>query len=331
MTEIDIDTTEDSHFSHGVFQLPTQTEMPMPVGGPSAMRQGASCTSEAEPHIDGQHTTADDFPMLVWLRGDEPWFTQFDMDADSTMAALGIKRSRLTQIAGRDLRVGRVRVDRYIRPVFRSIDVAAYLDQTRATASHQKSSEAIQVASQAFNEQIERFQSTLDAISSNLTAQLNSVLGTLISESMSQNIATLHARVDSLEADMVNRISVMVQDTILKHMDPIKTQLIESSHATTSSFEHLQNNLELIKTQIDASQIITSERLQDLNGCITSLRSDVRACESSLEEVIKATQSDLAQLKDIILSDNDDETEKLQPKALLAWRASPRRRRMRPS
>ena len=62
------------------------------------------------------------------------------------MHALGIKRSRLTQISGRDLRVGRVRVDRYIRPVYRSNDIEKYLAWTRATASHQKSSDAIKTA-----------------------------------------------------------------------------------------------------------------------------------------------------------------------------------------
>jgi hypothetical protein len=66
---------------------------------------------------DQDESATNDFPMIVWLRGDEPWFSQFDMDAEAVMSALGIKRSRLTQISGKELRVGRVRMDRYIRPV----------------------------------------------------------------------------------------------------------------------------------------------------------------------------------------------------------------------
>lgn len=332
MTATDIDTTADNQTSHGVFQLPTQTEISLkPEGTHGHNRQGASSISDTLSDGDGHLVAEDDFPMIVCLRGDEPWFTQFDMDADSTMAALGIKRSRLTQIAGRDLRVGRVRVDRYIRPVFRSIDVAAYLNQTRATASHQKSSEAIQVASQAFNEQIDRFQSTLDAISSNLTAQLNSVLGTLIGESMAQSMAPLHARVDSLEADVVNRISVTIQDTILKHVDSLKAQIAASGKDTEVFLDHLLKNHESMKSQLNLSTENTNERLNDLDRSVLSIKTDVCAYESSVVGAIKPVQKDIAQLTDIILSTIDEQTEEIQPKATLAWRSSPRRRRMRPS
>jgi hypothetical protein len=247
------------------------------------------------------------------------------------MATLGIKRSRLTQIAGRDLRVGRVRVDRYIRPVFRSIDVAAYLNQTRATASHQKSSEAIQVASQAFNEQIDRFQSTLDAISSNLTAQLNSVLGTLIGESMAQSMAPLHARVDSLEADVVNRISVTIQDTILKHVDSLKAQITESDKETAVSLGDLLKSHESTKSQLKLSTESVSERLSDMDRSVLSIKTDVHAYETCVEGALKLVQKDIAQLTDIVLSTTAEQAEQIQPKATLAWRSSPRRRRMRPS
>lgn len=332
MTTTDIDTTVDNQNSHGVFQLPTQTESSLSSADTAVHnRQGASSISDTLSDRDGHLAAEDDFPMIVWLRGDEPWFTQFDMDADSTMAALGIKRSRLTQIAGRDLRVGRVRVDRYIRPVFRSIDVAAYLNQTRATASHQKSSEAIQVASLAFNTQIDRFQSTLDAISSNLTAQLNSVLGTLIGESMAQSMAPLHARVDSLEADVVNRISVTIQDTILKHVDALKAQMTASEKETAVWLEDLLKSHESTKSQLKLSDESTSTRLSDLDRSVTSIKTDVHAYQSAVEGAFKTVQKDIAQLTDIVLSTIDEQTEQILSKATLAWRAAPRRRRMRPS
>lgn len=332
MTATDIDTTADNQNSHGVFQLPTQTEISLsPEGTAGHNRQGASSRSDTLSDGDGPLDAEDDFPLIVWLRGDEPWFTQFDMDADATMATLGIKRSRLTQIAGRDLRVGRVRVDRYIRPVFRSIDVAAYLNQTRATASHQKSSEAIQVASLAFNAQIDRFQSTLDAISSNLTAQLNSVLGTMIGESMAQSMAPIHARVDSLEADVVNRISVTIQDTFLKHVDALKAQMTASEKETAVLLNDLVESHESTKSQLKLSAESTNERLNDLDRSVLSIKTDVHSYESSVEGAVKTVQKDIAQLKDIILSTIDKQTEQIQPKATLAWRSSPRRRRMRPS
>lgn len=81
-----------------------------------------------------------ELPMVVWLRGDEEHCAEFTLDADDVMTALGIKRSRLTQIAGKDLRVGRMRRGRYVSPVFRPVDVEQYASWTRATASHVKSS-----------------------------------------------------------------------------------------------------------------------------------------------------------------------------------------------
>lgn len=79
-------------------------------------------------------------PMIVYLRGDEDCVEQFCIDADQAMHELGIKRSRLTQISGRELRVGRIRKDRYIRPVYRPQDIRDYQSWTRSTASHQSSS-----------------------------------------------------------------------------------------------------------------------------------------------------------------------------------------------
>jgi hypothetical protein len=88
----------------------------------------------------------DNFPMVVWLRGDESYFNEFTLSTDAAMDLLKIRRSRLTQISGRELRVGRTRIDRYVRPVYRQIDIDGYLAWTRQTASHQKSANALKEA-----------------------------------------------------------------------------------------------------------------------------------------------------------------------------------------
>src|SRR5690606_25392082 len=93
--------------------------------------------------INAASFDADDLPMIVWLRGDESYVSDFNISADDAMKALGIKRSRLTQISGKELRVGRIRVDRYIRPVYRQADIDAYLEWTRPTATHIKSSDVL--------------------------------------------------------------------------------------------------------------------------------------------------------------------------------------------
>ena len=94
----------------------------------------AALDAEIPDHVPGN------LPMIVWLRGDESLCAEFIVDADEVMRQLGIRRSRLTQISGRELRVGRMRRGRYVSPVYRQVDVDAYQQWTRATASHLKSS-----------------------------------------------------------------------------------------------------------------------------------------------------------------------------------------------
>src|SRR6478735_1247545 len=85
-------------------------------------------------------------PMIINFRGDEELVDEFNWDAEQVMEFLGIKRSRLTQISGKELRVGRIRRDRYLRPIYRESDVRDYQEWTRATATHQSSSRAIEQA-----------------------------------------------------------------------------------------------------------------------------------------------------------------------------------------
>ena len=98
-------------------------------------------------------SNSDQLPLSVWLKGDEPYFQDFSLDAEEVMEQLGIKRSRLRQISGNELRVGRKRVERYIRPFYRPEDVDKYLSWTRATASHQKSSQMLNTAAEKLSSQ----------------------------------------------------------------------------------------------------------------------------------------------------------------------------------
>lgn len=150
-------------------------------------RQGAS----------GDHAPDDeDLPMVLWLRGDEEIIDEFTMDAEAAMTALGIKRSRLTQISGRELRVGRIRIDRYTRPVYRPKDVQAYLEWTRASASHQKSSQAIEMAAQKLEAQRDELGSTLRGSFERFEAQLLERL-TLLDRQRERANAERAARVES--------------------------------------------------------------------------------------------------------------------------------------
>jgi len=104
--------------------------------------------------------TDQQLPMVVFLRGDEEWVEDFQVDAEEAMDLLGIKRSRLTQISGRELRVGRIRRDRYIRPVYRLKDLEDYQSWTRSTASHQSSSLLIEQVIDRVEQQCRQLEDT---------------------------------------------------------------------------------------------------------------------------------------------------------------------------
>lgn len=103
----------------------------------------------------------DELPCVVWLRGHEEFFDDFSLTADQAMERLGIRRSRLTQISGRELRVGRVRDGRHIRPVYRPQDIDAYLEATRPTISHLRSSALVEEAAERLDKALGQVQQSL--------------------------------------------------------------------------------------------------------------------------------------------------------------------------
>ena len=287
------DASSEIDLNPGVFTLSPREAESAPEGSDATPpRHGASLTQwetgdtlETTPSIAEKESDSDDFPMTVWLRGDEPWFSQFDMDADAVMAALGIKRSRLTQISGRDLRVGRVRVDRYIRPVFRTIDVQDYLNQTRATASHQKSSDAIKSAAESLYQQSERFEHTLEAIVGNFHAHLNSTMGTLLAETANQALIPVFEKLDSLETDVVNRIVVSTHDALLKHVDSLSRKL-------DAQFEETLKEIQSTKIQFASMLGKQMEAIAQLDGKLVQADKQSRAsCEETNEFMAKTLQS----------------------------------------
>ena len=111
-------------------------------------------------------------PMCVWLRGDGD-ADEFVMTAEEVMAELNIKRSRLTQISGRELRVGRKRVDRYIKPFYRQADVLAYRTWTRASATQQKNAELVDRAASDIENRNKRL---LEKLQAQLKTHINAEL-----------------------------------------------------------------------------------------------------------------------------------------------------------
>ncbi|MCX6124082.1 MAG: hypothetical protein NTV34_04945 [Proteobacteria bacterium] len=231
----------------------------------------------------------DDFPMVVWLRGDESWYPQFDLDADTVMARLGIKRSRLTQISGKELRVGRVRIDRYIKPVFRSHDVESYLRWTRATASHQKSSSAIKDATQALQSQGEQIAQIVAHASVSFSDALKSGLLIQLEEASTRSIASLAQETKNLQTNIEkmfekakcnDQVRAEVLGTQLSVQD-IRLNAIENNLAAVvlRLAETSDRLLHLSEQQIEASITIQAlaQVLDNQNQILSALKPKEKA------------------------------------------------------
>lgn len=133
-----------------------------------------------QPYLKSKETGAKDLPMIVMLKGDESFFSDFSWDAIEVMKVLGIKRSRLNQISGKELRVGKARIDRYLRPIYRPADVKDYLSWTRPTASHKRSSSIVEEARKKLedktDELISQITNSSDYISNNLEKILHKTI-----------------------------------------------------------------------------------------------------------------------------------------------------------
>ena len=300
------DVSSEFEFKPGSFELPTMIDS---GGGSSNIpvtqgRSGASVAnweSHEESDANGAGNDAPsahaDFPMIVWLRGDEPWFSQFDMDADTTMAALGIKRSRLTQISGRDLRVGRVRMDRYIRPVYRSFDVEQYLNQTRATASHQKSSDVIKQAMEQLSEQSNRMLATIDTIGSNFSAQINGVICELVTDSVNKALEPLTQEISTLPFELHSKVTASfdeIQQRVNQSMSELANSLTQSlTHSLTTATDAVQSSA---REQAAALEILTLQ-LNQTSEKTALMEERLAAWDKMLTQNLQNIAVDLAELK----------------------------------
>jgi len=219
--------------------------------------------------IDQENNYSDmnELPMVVWLRGDEPYVEDFCLDADAAMEELGIKRSRLTQISGKELRVGRIRIGRYTRPVYRTEDIETYKGWTRATATHQRSSSAIKEAASKLEEHSEQISDKLGSIVESHTDEIN------------RSIAKLNQQTEQNYIEYLKQTKNLAEDLKLRF------------------FEHTQKNYEELRHRIDALTLavdglkVNIQALESLSTGIDKVQGsmgDLTQGQTSLVEQVKA-------------------------------------------
>lgn len=199
-----------------------------------------------EKHISGaslgdpEDQLPEPLPMTLWLRGDETYCSSFNLDADAVMELLGIKRTRLTQISGRELRVARIKRGRYIVPVYRPEDVEQYRTWSRATATHLKSTQAVTEATENLKDQ---------------TSQLF-----LKTENLLQNLA------DSMAEDLLSRVAqplarMLVQGLIPALQTEVAAKISHIESLTDALGQSLEHNLSDTGRRLTAQQSLLQKTL----------------------------------------------------------------------
>ena len=218
--------------------------------GPSEMtRVGATLDSSTNHTSTAPQTNKSEseaLPLIVWLRGDESYADEFVVDADQTMELLGIKRSRLTQISGKELRVGRIRVDRYIRPMYRMQDILEYRNWTRATATHSRASDAINEAATKLEAHADRLTDRFDIVVQGLVQNIQDLIETENNAMMGVQEERLRSGFDH-QSKLFEDIAKIIQAKFESSYEKADLSLLQDQQ----HFSHQQEALNKIGIQAD--------------------------------------------------------------------------------
>jgi len=233
--------------------------------------------------------TDTELPMIVWLRGDEDHCADFILDADAVMQTLGIKRSRLTQISGKELRVGRIRRGRYISPVYRQADVDVYLEWTRASASQLKSASVVTEATAGLLEQSERLSAALRSIPEELTS--------VIRRDLAQTAVSLTTHMHQI-LEQAHDVSRQHQGAVLGVENRLKsviatqqeflTQMMGKMHKQDAQLQQLNQNLTELSALARMQRQDHLEQIQQQKAEQEALTEELAALKSQFALAPKA-------------------------------------------
>ena len=255
-------------------ELPVDQDLQMDVSGSSTLDSAnSSIDKRAGASTDGG-ITGSSLPMVLILKESDELFNSFNLDAQTVMEELGIKRSRLTQISGRELRVARKKIGQYIRPMYRQEDVNEYKSWSRATATHQKASSMVQQAADSLE------QKALD-LTKTLTTSIDEFT-TLLQDSFH------HIRSDILQ-------DKLEQKQLLSNLeDRISTTV---NHSTNIHQEFLQNSSSSI---LDRISVIEQKLLT------------LKDIKTSLDEVLAEVKTFITDTTHELISKTDETSSKLE-------------------
>ncbi len=258
---------------------PLQQHSDLRVPNENARRDSAGEPGAAELRdVQGasRGTAADELPMVVWLRGDEPYAEEFNLDAEATMEALGIKRSRLTQISGKELRVGRKRIDRYVRPVYRMEDVETYKGWTRATATHQRSSSVIKEAADELRAHTQELtESFLEAMEQH-HQETNATVASIVDETyrlQREAQSAMQASNDQV-ANLIGQVAQELQTSWHGELQTLTESLAQVAATQEAMLIQQSGQQQTINDDLTAKMQVQSEAIESLRTQYNQLMDD---------------------------------------------------------
>jgi hypothetical protein len=241
----------------------------------------------------------DDLPLVVHLKGNEEFFSEFNLSADEAMEILGIKRSRLNQISGKELRVGRAKVDRYIRPIYRSVDVEEYQKWTRATASHKKSKEVITDAAKQLEGYAQELADALSKDTGVLTLNLNQSISKLNSVIL-ENLNNVKKSNHLFNSGLRNEFSNHSLNT-LKSLNKITAEIEKNSDLIANQNKSILDTKSGI-VMINSTVGSNNKKLETIKDEIKTISLQIKALENSINLINSSLASQQESLSNDLIS-----------------------------
>jgi DNA repair exonuclease SbcCD ATPase subunit len=270
----------------------------------------------------GEHIKSKELPLVVFLRGDEDCFEDFSWSADKVMDVLNIKRSRLNQLSGRELRVGKKKMDRYIRPVYRPCDVYNYLEWTRPTASHQRSSKIMDEARKKLEDHSKKLKVTLE--------DYDKKIHNVILHSMSVELLKIYKFIKHETCFLNNNIVSNFNQQKLSNFKFVQ-KLLEVIEQVADKVNHKDKNIHKLSERIDdldnslSKCYSLSENSYDkLSTDISNLSTALDLLDSHIEELSKKSDRvSQSTLPSMVSKYRRIEVKKFKPFSQIARRSHP--------
>lgn len=205
-----------------------------------------------------------DLPMVHIFRGDEELVSEFNQSAEKAMEILGIKRSRLNQISGRELRVAKIRTNGYVRPFYRLIDLQEYLAWSRAPVTHKRSTEVI-------DDVVSRLEAHAMDLKEGLSEEGNALHSTMVSAIQTIEFS-LQNQIQNLKRALQTKDSTLIFANQLTAQSDALKEIQNHLNCLTSVQAELELSVSTIKASI-ADIFVGFDRIyQKLQNDIPSMR-----------------------------------------------------------